>query len=257
MSFSRTGAGTSNESKSSGLSLEIRGRVSNEEQWVPRSLARDGQLEAIVGGAGSRLGLQLPGGALVQLLNRLMKKQGIHEINPAAHSYSTYIVAVVRHGAQNAVDDFCAVELLLALARLLRRDTALREVNVALWVKGKWSARRKFGFVAGNNPTPHLLLVDTQHDDGLVLAHADQLVDGADAPPRQLAEQDQALEDGKGLGRRGGKREMRSHLSVVVLQQGHGGAHIWISEESGEDVRNGFALGTTGAILTLAIGSKT
>ena len=39
-----------------------------------------------------------------------------------------------------------------------------------------------------------LLLVDTEDDDDFVAADADEFLDGADAPPRELGEQDHALD---------------------------------------------------------------
>ena len=56
-------------------------------------------------------------------------------------------------------------------------------------------------------PLLTLILVDPHDDDGLCLADPDEFVDGADAPPRQLREQDHALD-------------------VVVLEQTHVGAHL-------------------------------
>jgi hypothetical protein len=52
-----------------------------------------------------------------------------------------------------------------------------------------------------------LLLVDAQHDDDLVAADADELLDAADAPPRQLGEEDHAVD-------------------VVVLEELDVGAHL-------------------------------
>ena len=59
---------------------------------------------------------------------------------------------------------------LLALDDILGRDSALGQINVAL------------------------LLVDSQDDDNLVPADADQLLDTSDASSRQLAEQDHAVD---------------------------------------------------------------
>ena len=39
-----------------------------------------------------------------------------------------------------------------------------------------------------------LLLVDSQHDDDLVAANADQLLDAPNTPPRQLGEEDHAVD---------------------------------------------------------------
>ena len=52
-----------------------------------------------------------------------------------------------------------------------------------------------------------LVLVDPHDDDGLSFAHSDELVDGADAPPGELGQQDHALD-------------------VVILEQADVGAHL-------------------------------
>ena len=39
-----------------------------------------------------------------------------------------------------------------------------------------------------------LLFVDSEHDDDLVAAHANELLDGSDAPSGQLREQDHAVD---------------------------------------------------------------
>lgn len=44
----------------------------------------------------------------------------------------------------------------------------------------------------------HLFLVYTEHDNRLIAANADELVDRADTPARQLAEQNETLETESG-----------------------------------------------------------
>lgn len=72
--------------------------------------------------------------------------------------------------AHDAVDHLRLVVALLALDNVLGRHTALGQIDVAL------------------------VLVDTQHDDHLVTADTDELLDGADTSTRQLGEQDHTVD---------------------------------------------------------------
>lgn len=62
-------------------------------------------------------------------------------------------------------------------------------------------------FISLRPPTLTFLLVDSDDDDALVAADADELVDGADTSAGQLAQEDHALD-------------------VVVLQQADVGPHL-------------------------------
>lgn len=71
-------------------------------------------------------------------------------------------VGAVGDVAHDGVDRLALVVAVLALDDVLGRDAALGEVDVAL------------------------VLVDAHDDDDLVAADADELLDRADAPPREL-----------------------------------------------------------------------
>lgn len=69
----------------------------------------------------------------------LYKPSGHPALNPASR-LATHKVCGVGHCAENGVDNLRLVVLFLAFPNLLRGNTALGKVNVALWVwtEGGW-----------------------------------------------------------------------------------------------------------------------
>lgn len=87
--------------------------------------------------------------------------------------------------AHNRVDHFALVVSLLALHNILRRNSALRQIDIAC-VRSAISF--PFTSVRGKKAPHTLLLVHSENNDNLVTSNSDELLNTSDTSSGQLGQ---------------------------------------------------------------------